>query len=466
MVHALGIVSLPVFTAYLSPEEYGIANVFLSYIPVLAAVMSCNLYGTGGRYFFEKDKTDYPSYMGSIFLTMGISFFVQGCIWMLLAPQLAKWMNLPVYLMKWMLGTALLATVMLVYTQVMVSIEKSKQFIVVQVILQYGKFGVAVLGMAYLISGRAGASWEGQTYLGKIIGEFWWALAIGIYACWSIRKYISFKNTSWAHVRYALSFGIPLLPLGLSGYLLTSFDQWFINSTVGQEEAGRYAFAYKIGMLYLGLVTALINGANQTYYTYMNADETGKVNDQIKSMVKLLVLGACFLMFFAIDIGTLLSSDKAFLEALPVTPVIIGSYVFYGIASTTNRGIYFIKRTGYLSIIMILAGVINIGLNVYFIPEYGYQAAAYTTLVSYLLMMLLSIAVTTYILKLPPPPMGEILKYLVFWAVVVALQYRFGAPEVGLDWRWMLFKGGLFVLLAVLLFYNKIGLLLNRPPKS
>jgi len=461
VVHLLGIITLPIYTAYLSTAEYGITNVFLSYVPIVAAVASFNLYGTGGRYYFEKDKTDYPEFMGSLFLGMGAGFLGFGILWWLLTPWLAEWMNLSPHLLKWMFGMAIMAALMNTYTQVMVSIEESKRYSIVQVIWQYGKLGCAVVcmlflvGKLYLVKGE----WESYTYMGKIIGEFWWTFVILLYAMWSIRSYISFKKPSWDHLRYAFHYSLPLLPMGISGYLLNSFDQWFIIKSVGAEEAGQYAFAYKIGLLYMGLISALLNGANQRYYNLMNAGELQQINQQVVSICKLLVLGACLLVFFAIDIGTLLSSDVEFLTALPIAPVIVLGYVFYGIATFVVRGIYYVKKNSYLAGIMIFVSVLNVLLNLWFIPRYGYQAAAYTTMASYFVMLIVAVYITTVVLKLSPPPLGQILKYLVLLALVIALYYWLGKPFVGLDWGSMAFKSVLLALFAGLLFYNQIKLL-------
>ena len=48
----------------------------------------------------------------------------------------------------------------------------------------------------------------------------------------------------------------------------------------------------------------------------------------------------------------------------------------------------------------ITAAAINILLNLIFIPEYGYQAAAYTTLAGYIILMLLHMIFCCHILKI------------------------------------------------------------------
>lgn len=189
-----------------------------------------------------------------------------------------------------------------------------------------------------------------------------------------------------------------------------------------------------------------------------------EVWQQIDSMTKLLVLGGGFLILFAVDAGTLLSSSDVFLEALPIAPVIVGGYVFYGISLFANRGIYYKKKNIYLAVIVLTSGIANIFLNSYFIPRYGYEVAAYTTLASYFMMMVLSILFTTYILKLPPLPLGRILKYIVLLGLIIALNYTVGEPNLGLDFKWIVFKAILFGVLGLALFYDKLGIILAKEP--
>lgn len=464
LIHALGILTLPIFTAYLTDAEYGLVNVFTSYVLVIAVLATLNLHWAVSRYYFEEGQTDFDAFFGTIFLGVTAIFMVLGGMMLYWEVVVADVLNLPVHLIKWLVGMAYLAIVFSLFTQLMVATQKSKKLGTVQVIWHYGRFVLTVLGLMYFVD-----TWyvttEGEqssyTYMGKIIGEFVGTALITAYAFRQIVRHMSFKNLRWRYIQYSLRFGLPLIPFALSNYILTSFDQWYILSEVGEAETGQYAFAYKIALLYVGLGTALIDGANPSYYAHMNKGEHEQVRQQVDSMTKLLVLGGGFLMFFAVDAGTLLSSNKDLLNALPLTPVIVAAYLFHGIGSFANRGIYFKKKNAYLATIILTSGVANILLNGYFIKQYGFGAAAYTTLASYILMMVLSLGVTTYILKLPPLPIGRILKYIVLLGAVLLIYYQWGQPYVGLDPLQIVFKGALWVALGVALFYNKIGLLLR-----
>ena len=464
LIHGLGLVSLPVFTAYLTRDEYGIINIFTSCTVFLAVLLSLNLHWAISRYYFEKDKDDFDTFLGTIFVAVTALFGLLGAILYGFREPLMVKLNLPVHLLGWMIGVTYLLILASFFEQIMVSTKQSKKLTTVQVVIHYTRFAFTCVGLIYLtgVTYMHAGQVSSYTYMGKIMGELLASSLIMIYMFSQVLRYMSFKKLSFSYIKYALFYGLPLIPFALSNHILIFFDQIFIGATVGNAQAGEYAFAYKIGMLFMGLATALLNGSQANYYKLMNNEQYKEVSDQVNSMTKLLALGGCFLILFAIDLGTLLSSSDVFLNALPIAPVIIGSYLFYGVSSFYNRGIYYKKQNKYLAIIIVITGAINVSLNVYFIPIYGYQAAAYTTLCSYLVMMVLSIVMTTYILKLPPLPLGRILKYIVLLGGIVGLNYIVGEPNVGLHIGWMCFKALLFVCMGAILFYNKIGFFFKK----
>ena len=57
------------------------------------------------------------------------------------------------------------------------------------------------------------------------------------------------------------------------------------------------------------------------------------------------------------------------------------------------------KKTIYVSIGTMVAAVVNIILNYIFIPKYGFVAAGYTTLASYIILMVVHCMITLKVMK-------------------------------------------------------------------
>jgi len=302
-----------------------------------------------------------------------------------------------------------------------------------------------------------------QTYLGKIQGELIAIALVSVYLIYKIAPYVKL-NFSIAHLKYIIHYSIPLIPFIVSGFILHSFDQWFINAKLGHADAGLYGFAYTLGILLAGFITSLLSGSNPDYFKWMKDGAYDRVNEQVISLVKLLALATAFLTLFAIDLGTILSSKEGFLDALPIVPIIVLGYFFFGIAQFYNRSIYFIKKNIYLVFIVLTAGLINILLNAYYVPTYGYQAAAYTTLASYFVMCILSWIMTVYILKMPALPLGRMLVFVGYLGVLLAIYFLYFAGmnmSIGSIFQ----KGILFLAFAGLIYFHNIKKLLSVTEK-
>ena len=83
----------------------------------------------------------------------------------------------------------------------------------------------------------------------------------------------------------------------------------------------------------------------------------------------------------------LIMGGKAYLSGIYcVPPIVLGVICQYIYTHYVNIEMH-LKKTKYVSIGTIIAALLNIILNILFVPKYGYVAASYTTLISYIVLM-------------------------------------------------------------------------------
>ncbi len=455
LVQGLGIVSLPVLTYYLSAEEYGITNVYMSYILIASILLSFNLEWAILRYFLEPEA-DKKGFLTSILIAIHVIFPLLALIVYLNGQLISSLINLPENLIIWLLLYSYTNIIWFVYIHLKIVENNSKELTIVQTVIQYVKFGVAVLFI--ILFKQYGA----EGYLGKIIGEFSINALATIALFFVIWPYFNIRLFKWQHLKYALYYSIPLIPYALGGHILNSFDQWYINSSLGNEEAGLYSFAYKIGLLMNGLLIAFHNASMVQYTSLMDEKKYDKVSNQVYSIHKLTLLAGLFLILFSVDLGTLLAAKASFRNSLTIVPIIVGGYIFYGVALLYSRVFNYKKINIYLTIILLIAAIVNIMLNMKYIPIYGYKAAAYTTLFSYFLMAVISWFVCSFLLKMPKLPLLKIVLSSLPIIMVGLLFYYFKWESKGMDIPIIGMKLLLFTITAIVLFYETINRLLNR----
>jgi O-antigen/teichoic acid export membrane protein len=114
--------------------------------------------------------------------------------------------------------------------------------------------------------------------------------------------------------------------------------------------------------------------------------------DEIKKYVKpysiLFTLIFIIMLFIGPEALKILGPKKYWSGIWVIPPVVLGIY-FQFIYSLYVNIEFYLKKTKFISIGTIIAALLNIILNYFFIPLYGYIAAAYTTLASYIILFIL-----------------------------------------------------------------------------
>jgi O-antigen/teichoic acid export membrane protein len=342
-----------------------------------------------------------------------------------------------------------------IYLFVRVSENNSREMTIMQVLNQYLKFLVSIGFILYI------KHYGGTVYMGKIIAEFLVSTLLAIYLFYLLRNYFDFRNMKWAYIKYAAVYSLPLVPYALGGQILSSFDQWYINVELGPEKAGLYSFAYKISLLMFGLITALHNASLVQYTKMMDEKKYEDIATQSFSMHKLTLLAGLFLILFSVDLGTLLSAKASFRTALTIVPVIILGNILYGLALLYTR-IYNYKKTNvYVTIIFLIGAVVNIVLNMLFVPSYGYEAAAYTTLFSYALMAIIAWLLNDFWMKFPALPLGKIVLSLLPLFVLTFAFYKLGWETLGMNFGLIAMKVLVMILFGIVLFFDTLKKLLK-----
>jgi O-antigen/teichoic acid export membrane protein len=205
-----------------------------------------------------------------------------------------------------------------------------------------------------------------------------------------------------------------------------------------------------------GLITAFQNASLVQYTKWMDEKEYDKIATQSFSIHKLTLLAGLFLILFSVDLGTLLSAKATFREALSIVPIIIIGNILYGLTLLYTRVYNYRKTNFYITIIFLIGAIVNVWLNMLFVADYGYQAAAYTTLFSYALMAVLAWIINDYWMKQPPLPLLKIILSLIPLVAITIVFYRLGWEKAGMDIGLIVIKLLAMLVFGVILFYDTL----------
>jgi O-antigen/teichoic acid export membrane protein len=373
---ALGLISIPIMTRLLLPSDYGIVNVFSTSMAMFFTLMTLNASSGIDRYYYE-EKSDFKEFFGtSVFLVLIVfSFF--SIAFLLCQQKLAGLLGLPVIVIRYIPVMVLFTTGSAIFHELYVARRESKKIAVVDI--SSGVIGLLMLVIFLLVLPLEAEKYMKVIWASLVVSFFffvYYSLCLKEFFKWSFKK---------KYIKYITKYCIPLIPYSLSGYILNYFDLLMVNSYNSSRDAGLYALGYKIGMLLQILVNSIFGAMTPTAFKYMNRKNYHQFTLDIDNCFRLIFCAFVFLVYFGSDIGMLLAG-KEYHESLKIVPIIAMGYLFLAMWEPYKIGIFYSKKVIFFAMISLTSGVVNIVLNCIFIPRYGYMAAAFTTLFSFMIM--------------------------------------------------------------------------------
>ncbi|RAK12629.1 O-antigen/teichoic acid export membrane protein [Halanaerobium saccharolyticum] len=384
---ALAFISVPIFTRLLTPDEYGILAIFTSIISISTILMGLNFHGSVARYYHEEEK-NFGEFISSNILFLFLFNVFSFSLINLLKNEISSLINIDVDVFIIAILVAIFNIPINMFLSYLQTSKQSEKYSFLSVSKSIIMLVISIIWV-YLLSE--------QRYFGKIYANLVVSSVIFIIAIIYFIKLGKLKF-KFKYVKYSLAFGVPLIPHALSNFILSYFDRIAINQLTGSFDTGLYSFAYNVGMIMNVVVMAMNKAWVPIFYDNIKNNNYREINELAKNYSKYIFLAAFSLILFSKEIVMILA-DERYYKALDLVPIIILSYVFVFLYTLFGNYSFYRKKTGLISIATLLAGFINIGLNYWLIPKWGYIAAAYTTLISYFFLFVFHYINARFIIK-------------------------------------------------------------------
>lgn len=187
--------------------------------------------------------------------------------------------------------------------------------------------------------------------------------------------------------KFSLSLSIPLVGYSVATQILGVSDRVMISYMINNSAVGIYGTLYTVSSLSIMVWQAL--HASFVPYLFKNIDNpTSKIKKTSNALVIFYALVAIALTYFAPEIVRILATDE-YMEAIYIMPPIAAGIFLTCLTNLYSDIPVYYKKTKYVMFPAVIAAVLNVVLNYIFIGIYGYMAAAYTTLFSYMVWTVL-----------------------------------------------------------------------------
>ncbi len=400
LVNASGFFLIPLYTRLLTPADYGIVGYLQVFLQVATVVVAFGFNAAQARYYFE-NYADTEA-MGRFAFTIN-----------LVTVTIAIIIGVPLTFLgihfSWTLGLAhipfwpyMVLTIWTVVLQVLVnnalSWYRAKQQFVVTSFLQITRF-LLITGATLLFI---------LVYDLKALGR-----VAGIFAGMSIFFVVSFvgyaRKFKWklSHeaLRYAIIFGAPIVVHLLAGTIHNMIDRIILARFVSLDGLGIYTIAFTIG----NALNIFIMGFNQafqpSYFQLMSSSGEDKKYQIIRSF-KLWLLIVTIIALVGILLGgpfLRIFAGPSFIATIQIFPWIILSVFMGGFYFFFSAPIFYFKKTKYLPLITGLSAVVNILLNLIFIPAWGLIGAAIATVISHIIQSIAALIIGNHLFSMKWP---------------------------------------------------------------
>ena len=387
-VQALAIFSIPILTRLLSKSDFGMINVYMSYIGITGIILTLNFHAALSRYYFEIHKEDFKEFVGNSMAVVLITGVVFSSIAILLRHYIVAWLSIPMEVFWGLLIISPMITLQNIFISLKNITLQSKPIMLNTIILSYGRFFLMVFLILFVT----------KTYLSRIYADIIIFSLSCIYYIKIISEFYERPTFKKEHLKYIFIYSIPLLPHSLSTIILHAFDSFMINSILGSSYNAMYSIAYTIGMLSFINYQSFQSSASPFFNQMMAENRYDDVKNQSKDLNNIMLITSIGVSIFGVYAGIFLTTEKYY-SAFDLIPIVVLGYFFMSSFQLYVRIMFFVKKTYFVATTTLTSGIVNIILNSLLIPKFGYKIAAYNTAISFFIAFLVSWFICIKILK-------------------------------------------------------------------
>lgn len=369
---------VPFYTRILSVDEYGIYTISDSWMELLIVIVSLNLFLNTYNVAIKKFKEIEG--VSSAFCGLSILCTMLGGAVLLIGNHFFLWiLGVNMWVMIAMIVYVVSHPIIMIWCT-MKRFEYQYMDLVKLTVIKSILFLLLGFCVFFLDRNRVTVA----IYIKALV-----ELLVGIYAIWEIAK----KNDKFFNKEYwkfAISMATSLIPYYLALRLLQHLDRIMIQHMEGDAAAAKYGLIYKITSTAM-IVNTSINGAFIPWlYNNMSSIKEKMVRGVYRKLVVAIWGMNVLISLFAPEIVYVFGT-REYADAIYVmTPISMASVFIFIYDQYVNMELYYEKKKMNV-VFAIIISCLNALLNGIFISEFGYIAAGYTTMFSYLIFMLLHV---------------------------------------------------------------------------
>lgn len=374
---------MPILTRELGPKGYGEVTMFLIAINLSGAVVGLSTHGAISARWFNKKGLNLKEYVSSCILINFMAFFVVLIFVNVFISYFVDVLSISKFWINTSVAISFLNSLLLIRLVIWQLNGKAMKYGLLQTFL-----AITIGCGSYFLVVNADFGVEGRL----------WGHALGyiVFSLLSLLSLVIDRNLTFRVnilcVKDILSFGVPLIPHVIGGFLLATIDRVILKEYLGIESVGVYMVAVQVS---LGLYI-LADAFNKAFMPWLFRTLSGdELSEKIK-IVKVSYAFAISLLLFAIVsfyfssyIINLIAGNE-FSDGEGVLPILILAQAFQGMYFLVTNYIFYTGKTYLTATITICSGVFGVLITLLLVNDFGMLGAAIGQLAGMVALWLLT----------------------------------------------------------------------------
>jgi len=393
LMKGFGFILLPIYTYFLTPEDYGTINLLNGFINIMVFIVALSLYAAIIRFYvdYKKDHQKLKRFHGTVFLFIlisGMSFLTLSLVFNDVMLQLF-FKNITFFPIIFI---ALLSiTFIAIHTMhynVLMAMQNGPKAVTINVIFFLLQAGMNIVFITVFDLGAVGIMLS-QLILNVMY--FWFAF-------FDLKKHdLIVICLDLKILKEVLKYSIPIIPHNLSTRIASLISKLFLNNTNSLALVGIYSVSLQFGML-IDTIQVAVNKAFKPWFFEMLEDQSVSNKTEIVNLTKVLLI--CYSVVYMIiglfsqDVIVLLINDQ-YITAWTIIPIFVfgfsikSLYYFYA-----NILFYYKDASKKIFIGTIIGSTSNIMFAALLIPLYGMYGGAISFVISKVITVVIIVMIS------------------------------------------------------------------------
>ncbi len=371
---ASAIIFTPIFTRILSPEEYGVYSLYVSWMSVFTVITTLEIHGSVMYRALSAFENEKEVLISSAVGLQGLMSLLSVFLCILLGKFVKRVTALPLSLIITLIFQIFLNSVTGIYFA-------KKRYEYSYKIPSYIN---VITGICVPLISLFLITVLGYTGPARIISQLLISLFFSIPII-----FIIFKNGrklfSGAIWKYLIFSALPLLPNYLAASATLQTEKIVIAHTLGEGTLGKYAIAHSAGFILSLLTNALTLSLSPWIIRTVKDGDNERLGILLSGALRLLSLAAPIFFTLIPEVFLFIAGKNYYTAIGAVYPITI-SVVFIFLSGLLSNALISVKKGGLVSMFSIISLGLSVPLSIYAMKVFGYNGSGFSTLVCYIFL--------------------------------------------------------------------------------